>query len=366
VRCWGFGGNGRLGYANTTTIGDDAGETPGSVGPVDLGNNELGRKRTAKAISAGDNHTCAILDDDTVRCWGYGGDGRLGYGGTSDIGDDETPGSVGQVDLGLNRTAQAISAGGRHTCARLDDGRTVRCWGYGANGRLGYCNQDDIGDNDTPGSVGPVDIGGGGSACARSGDGAPNRGGAPPPGGATNTTPGTSGARVGGDSDAIRGLGLGGCRAAVERRARLEGKRARNRSARARVERSRSRARRVCLKRYGRTPGSVTRLRARAASRTKIVLSFRATGTDGHRPPAARTYLVRQSRHPIRDARKFARAQTLCKGRCRFPVTRVDAPIQLTVTDLHPGRTYYYAIAAIDSVSEIHGPRSKSVKARTP
>ena len=84
VRCWGYGGDGALGYGNTTTIGDD--ETPGAAGPVDAR-----RRAHAVAIAAGNVHTCAILDDGTVRCWGFGGDGRLGYGNTSSIGDDETP-----------------------------------------------------------------------------------------------------------------------------------------------------------------------------------------------------------------------------------------------------------------------------------
>ena len=158
VRCWGFGGNGRLGYGNTTDIGDT--ETPGSVGPVDLG---VGR--TAKAITAGASHTCALLDDDTVRCWGAGANGRLGYGNTTDIGDTETPGSVGPVDLGVGRTAKAITAGASHTCAILDDD-TVRCWGLGTGGRLGYGNTTDIGDTETPGSVGPVDLGVGRTAKA--------------------------------------------------------------------------------------------------------------------------------------------------------------------------------------------------------
>jgi Regulator of chromosome condensation (RCC1) repeat len=148
VRCWGLGDNGRLGYGNTDSIGD--GETPGSVGPVDLG---VGRR--AVAISAGRAHTCAILDNGRVRCWGQGLNGRLGYGNTDTIGDDETPGSVGPVDLGAGRKAVAISAGYFHTCALLDTG-SVRCWGYGGDGRLGYGNTDTIGDGETPGSVGPI------------------------------------------------------------------------------------------------------------------------------------------------------------------------------------------------------------------
>ena len=159
VRCWGYGGNGRLGYANTETIGDN--ESPGVAGPVDLG-----ESRSAEAISAGDDHTCTVLDDGNVRCWGYGSEGRLGYANTNDIGDDEAPGSAGPVNLGAGRTAVAISAGARHTCARLDDS-SVRCWGYGGNGRLAYCNQTTIGDDEVPGSAGPValETGSVGSGC---------------------------------------------------------------------------------------------------------------------------------------------------------------------------------------------------------
>ena len=161
VRCWGLGTFGRLGYGNITNIGDD--ETPGSVGPVDLG-----AGRTAVALTSGLAHTCALLDDGTVRCWGAGVDGRLGYGNVDNIGDDETPGSVGPVDLGAGRTAVAIAAGAIHTCALLDDG-TVRCWGYGPFGRLGYGDQANIGDDETPGSVGPVDLGAGRTAVAITG-----------------------------------------------------------------------------------------------------------------------------------------------------------------------------------------------------
>ncbi|HWI06438.1 MAG TPA: hypothetical protein VNT54_02850, partial [Solirubrobacteraceae bacterium] len=179
VRCWGFGGNGRLGYGNIRDVGRGclipAGQTvcqpnpdaprTDTVGPVDLGPG-----RTAKAITAGVGHTCAVLDDDTVRCWGAGASGRLGYGATDTIGDTETPGTVPPVDLGAGRTARAISAGNDHTCAILDDG-SVRCWGFGAFGQLGYGDSRAIGDNETPGTVGPVDLGPGRTATAISAGG---------------------------------------------------------------------------------------------------------------------------------------------------------------------------------------------------
>ena len=109
-------------------------------------------------LDAGSFHACALLDNGQVRCWGLGTLGQLGYGNTDTIGDDEPPGSVGTVDLGGGRTARAIAAGNVHTCALLDNGR-VRCWGGGASGRLGYGNTDTIGDDETPGGFGPVALG---------------------------------------------------------------------------------------------------------------------------------------------------------------------------------------------------------------
>ncbi|MDQ6804835.1 MAG: RCC1 domain-containing protein [Actinomycetota bacterium] len=82
------------------------------MGPV-----RLGPGRSAVAISAGGAHTCAVLDDGSVRCWGFGGDGELGYGNNqpgstgNNVGDDETPDTLPPVNLGPGRTAVAISAG---------------------------------------------------------------------------------------------------------------------------------------------------------------------------------------------------------------------------------------------------------------
>jgi alpha-tubulin suppressor-like RCC1 family protein len=152
VRCWGFSGNGQVGYGNTGVVGDD--EPPAAAGPVDLG-----AGRTAKALAVGDYHTCAILDDGNVRCWGYGNEGQLGYGSRNHVGDNELPSALGPVYLGTGRTATAITAGGNHTCAVLDDG-TVRCWGLGLYGQLGTGATDSIGDGELPGELDPVDLGG--------------------------------------------------------------------------------------------------------------------------------------------------------------------------------------------------------------
>ena len=150
----------------------------------------------------------------------------------------------------------------------------------------------------------------------------------------------------------------------IRRARRLSGRRLAR--ARRHIKSHRTRMRRACVRAHGRTPGRVTELRAAAASRSRIVLRFRAAGTDGDKPPAAQTYLVKQSRRPIRSARAFRRAQTLCKGRCRFgEVTDVGGDLELSITDLRRRTTYYYSVAARDNATGKVGPRSSTVRART-
>jgi alpha-tubulin suppressor-like RCC1 family protein len=100
---------------------------------------------------------CVVISDGTVRCWGFGGAGRLGYGNQNNIGDNEEPVTAGTVDVGGFVTQ--ISVGYQHVCARLAGG-AVRCWGTAAYGRLGYGNEINVGDDETPASVGDVPLGG--------------------------------------------------------------------------------------------------------------------------------------------------------------------------------------------------------------
>ncbi|MCB0979555.1 MAG: hypothetical protein KDB17_02745, partial [Ilumatobacter sp.] len=158
VACWGLGDSGQLGYGNTNDIGDD--ETP-AQNPVNGGVVPLPAGRTAVAVSGTDVSTCALLDNGTVSCWGWGNSGRLGYGNTNDIGDDETPAqnpvNGGVVPLPAGGSAVAIAGGSHHMCAVLSNGQ-ISCWGLGASGRLGYGNTNTIGDDETP-AQNPVAVG---------------------------------------------------------------------------------------------------------------------------------------------------------------------------------------------------------------
>ena len=127
LKCWGNNGYGQLGDGTTTGR-----NTPTAV--------NLGSGRTAKAISAASSHTCAILDDDTLKCWGNGGQGQLGYG---DATSRTAPEATAVVNLGAGRTAKAVSTGSSHTCALLDDD-TLKCWGDNIYGRVGVGSSDEL------------------------------------------------------------------------------------------------------------------------------------------------------------------------------------------------------------------------------
>jgi alpha-tubulin suppressor-like RCC1 family protein len=115
VHCWGDNSLGQLG------IGTATGFSTTPAAPVLLGG-------TAIAISAGWAHTCALMSDGGVRCWGANARGQLGDGTTA---DRSTPVAV----AGLTGMVQ-VAAGPSHTCSMAPAG-TVKCWGANGNGALG-------------------------------------------------------------------------------------------------------------------------------------------------------------------------------------------------------------------------------------
>ncbi len=130
---------------------------------------DLGSNRTAVAVALGHYHTCALLDDGAVKCWGNNAVGQLGLGDTSYRGDD--PGEMGDnlpvVNLGAGETVVGLQLGTGHTCARLGGG-ALKCWGNNADGQLGL--GDAVGRGDDPGEMGDnlpaIDLGAGKTAVA--------------------------------------------------------------------------------------------------------------------------------------------------------------------------------------------------------
>jgi len=172
VRCWGYGERNQLAHVPPSGSFDP---TPKAVT----------LPRVAKQIATGGYHSCALLDDATVACWGFHNVGQLGrlpsggvvtgegvglvsgvsnaafvalgWGHSCVVGNDgglacfglDSNGQLGRgvfvgfsavaspVTLPAGRRAVDACAGTSHTCALLDDG-TVSCWGENDKGQLGF------------------------------------------------------------------------------------------------------------------------------------------------------------------------------------------------------------------------------------
>lgn len=166
LKCWGSNGSGKL--------GDDTTDDHSAAVSVQ------GLAAGAVAVGCGDIHTCALLSNGSVSCWGGNNVGQLGDGsnaghktanpvsglgsgvialavgkefacaivaggnvkcwGANDVGqlgDDSNDEADTPVDVtALPHPALALAAGATHMCALLDDG-SVYCWGSNDRGQLG-------------------------------------------------------------------------------------------------------------------------------------------------------------------------------------------------------------------------------------
>jgi len=121
VDCWGLDSVGQLGRGGATSLvpAPDPVTVPGVAGAI--------------AVEAGYAHTCAVLNGGSVMCWGYDSNGQLGRGAVT-LGGSST--SAAAVALPAAMSATAVCAGYHHSCALLTDG-TVMCWGENDKGQLG-------------------------------------------------------------------------------------------------------------------------------------------------------------------------------------------------------------------------------------
>ncbi len=106
IACWGRGGEGELGDG---TLED-------RTAPTDV----TGLAVPARAVATGRGHTCALLRDGTVHCWGDNASAQMADGTTVRRPVPELVNGVFEVE--------AIAAAADATCARLSDG-SARCWG---------------------------------------------------------------------------------------------------------------------------------------------------------------------------------------------------------------------------------------------
>jgi alpha-tubulin suppressor-like RCC1 family protein len=116
VKCWGNNVNGQLGDGTTTQ----------SLVPVDVSG-----ITTAVAIASGFNISCALLSDQTIKCWGLNSFGQLGNNALGT--NSSVPVTVSGIS---NAISLSRSSGSNHMCAVLAD-QTAKCWGKNTDGQLG-------------------------------------------------------------------------------------------------------------------------------------------------------------------------------------------------------------------------------------
>ncbi|HMV69495.1 MAG TPA: hypothetical protein PKA64_21815, partial [Myxococcota bacterium] len=138
IVCWGRNASGQLGVGDTADVGDEPGEMGDLLAPVDVSG-------VTVDLSAGGDTTCALSIAGAIRCWGANDHGQLGQSDTEARGDEpnELGTSLPAIALGTGRSALSVSASATHTCARLNDG-SVRCWGLALP--LGVSAGEDLGD----------------------------------------------------------------------------------------------------------------------------------------------------------------------------------------------------------------------------
>lgn len=123
VFCWGFNRLGQLGDGSITNR-----PIPVSV----RGPGGVGFLTNVVSVHAGNEHSCALIDDGSMYCWGFSG--RLGTGAT---GTSTVPVQVAGIGgAGTLSDVVAVSTFNRHTLALLDDGTLVG-WGDNSSGQLG-------------------------------------------------------------------------------------------------------------------------------------------------------------------------------------------------------------------------------------
>lgn len=123
VVCWGFNHHGQLGLPKDDVF------HPGATAVAGI--------TTAVQVTVGGSHSCALLADGHVDCWGMAAWGQLGSTEAKGLSESASPVRVQDV-----AGAVKIAAGDGHTCALLDD-ETVRCWGFNPFGELGHAASDE-------------------------------------------------------------------------------------------------------------------------------------------------------------------------------------------------------------------------------
>ena len=121
LQCWGANASGQIGngVANSTNI-----LTPTPPSGTD----------SYTSVSAGNSHTCGITTTGVLKCWGDNSAGQIGTGSTT------SPHILNPTSVSTTTSYLAVSAGNEHTCGLVSD-HIINCWGSNSWGQLGTFDQ---------------------------------------------------------------------------------------------------------------------------------------------------------------------------------------------------------------------------------
>jgi prepilin-type N-terminal cleavage/methylation domain-containing protein len=130
VYCWGYNANGQLGNNSTTN----------SSVPVAVSTAGVLSGKTIKKMQLGGASACVIASDDLPYCWGLGTSGQLGNGASS---SSSVPVAVLTSGVLSGKTAKNIMVKSDMACVVASDDKAY-CWGWGTNGQIGNGSTSNI------------------------------------------------------------------------------------------------------------------------------------------------------------------------------------------------------------------------------
>jgi len=155
VMCWGSGAGYTLGYGTSADVGTTSSNLPSEVGALSMNGD-------VDVVVTGASHSCGRYTTGAIKCWGDNARGQLGYGTAIGTNGSLTlePAALPPVPIttASGVTIAQVAAGNAHTCAVLSDG-TLKCWGDGQFGALGFGQDQNIGDDEVPSSAPLIDLG---------------------------------------------------------------------------------------------------------------------------------------------------------------------------------------------------------------
>jgi alpha-tubulin suppressor-like RCC1 family protein len=135
---WGFG------YQGWT----NAGLPPNDFASVSA--MKMGTGRKVISSDADVYHACAVTNDGALSCWGFAPNGALGLGSQvsspGPVKYSSNGAEIGTISVDLGgKAAVQVAVGEQHTCVLLAD-HSLKCWGYNIDGQLGLGDRDSRGN----------------------------------------------------------------------------------------------------------------------------------------------------------------------------------------------------------------------------